>query len=164
MIDGFSPKNELLIWKYMPQFAAIETKRARKRWGQNVANDVKVPKPVQKGGGRKMVKSPVSKETGETVAKMRVAGKTQKEIADATGCSIYGVQKHLATQGIDHMARGLMPERARKVFDLLQDGKSPFDIGWIMNIKHSVVMAYIDEYNLIGARPNKTPPKKGSQK
>ena len=151
LIDQFAPKNEHLIAKYMPRFAAIENQNARKKWGFGSAKQDGTPKKIAKAGGIK--KKPINKKTMDRVSRLHKKGLTQDAIAKQLELSVYATQRYFAELNIGRIDKASLPRKAQLVLDMMSYSMNLAKIAMFVDMTEEEVQLMIDEYNLWNAGP-----------
>lgn len=152
LIDKFCPRNEHLIIKYMPKFAAIENQNARKKWGFGASKLDGNPKKITKAGGIK--KKPVNKKTMDRVSRLHKKGLTQDAIAKQLELSVYATQRYFAELNIGRIDKASLPRKAQLILDMISYSTNLAKIAMFVDMTEEEVQLMIDEYNLWNAGPS----------
>ena len=153
MVDKFGPKNEELIAKYMPRFAAIESEKARKRWGYGANKIDGTPKkPPSKNGGKP--KSDLDQKMVAHVERLRKDGWAQEDIASLLNISMYVTQRCLAALHMGRISKASLPKPAQQILELIERNTDLAKISIYMDMTEDEVDAIITEYNLWDAGPS----------
>jgi hypothetical protein len=153
MVDKFSSKYEDIIAKYMPKFAAIESEKARKRWGYGANKlDGTPKKPPSKNGGKP--KSDLDKKMLAHVKRLRKSGWSQEDIAKLVNISMYTTQRYLAALSMGRISKASLPKPAQQILELIDCNTSLAKIAMFMDMTEDEVDAIITEYNLWDAGPS----------
>lgn len=152
-VDRFSPRNEDLIAKYMPRFAAIESAKASKRWGYGANKlDGTPKKPPSKNGGKP--KSDLDQKMLAHVERLRRGGWAQEDIASLLNISMYVTQRCLAALHMGRISKASLPKPAQQILELIERNTDLAKIAIYMDMTEDEVDAIITEYNLWDAGPS----------
>lgn len=142
MLDMFSKKNEEIIFKHMPKFAALESAKSAETW----QSDIGKPFKTNRNGGRKPRDIPHF--TREKAIRSFKAGIPAYRIREQLKLSKHALSIILCQAGLRQFPVELLPNKARFVRSRMSHGDTVLQIAEQMGLKEDAVRHWIDRYGL----------------
>ena len=142
MLDMFSKKNEDIILKHMPKFAALESAKSAEVW----QSDIGKPFKTNRNGGRKARDIPYA--TREKAIRAYKANIPAYRIREQLKLSKHALSIILCQAGLRQFPVELLPHKARFVRSRMSHGETALQIASQMGLTEASVQHWIDRYGL----------------
>jgi DNA invertase Pin-like site-specific DNA recombinase len=148
LLDKYAPRNEEIIAKLMPKFAAIESARAKECWGVEAAAFQRSMKKKDQDYANPKNIGPISQEKAQRIVEMFKSGAGIIAITKAVGASDHGVYRALAAYEVRRFPESKMPKKCRTILRMMERGATLTQIGEEFGISRQAVSRYVHAYGL----------------